>query len=338
MKKRALITGITGMVGSHLADFLLENTDIEIYGMCRWRSPMDNLNHLVDRINKHDRIHLLHGDLGDYISVHDVLRKSKPDYIFHLAAQSYLQTSHETPLDTIETNLRGTTRLLEAVRKIPEIKPVIQLSSTAEIYGKTTREDGLIDESCALAPNSPYAISKAAVDMLGNYYATAHKLCTVTARLFPNTGPRRGDIFAESTFAKQIALIEKGLISPVVKVGNLEARRSFCDVRDAVKALYLMVSHNPIAGEHYNIGKNFSCSIGEILDFLTSISPMKNRIKIEVDPIRLRAIEGELQIPDTRKIFTHTSWKAEITFEKTMEDLLNYWRERVAKGEKFLVR
>lgn len=337
-KKRALITGITGMVGSHLADYLLENTDLEIYGMCRWRSPLDNISHLIERINKKDRIHLLYGDLRDYISIHDVIRKSKPDYIFHLAAQSYPQTSFESPLDTFEANIQGTARVLEAVRKMPEIKPIIHVCASSEVFGRVPKEKLPIDEECTFHPASPYAISKVGTDLVGRYYAEAYDMTVMTTRMFTHTGPRRGDVFAESTFAKQIAMIEKGLISPVVKVGNLESLRTFADVRDAVRAYYMLVTEKPQAGEYYNIGGTFSCTIKEMLDYLISISTMKDRIKIETDQSRLRPIDADLQVPNTEKFFNHTGWKPEISFEKTMQDLLDYWRERVSRGEKFLVR
>ncbi len=336
-KKRVLITGITGMVGSHLADFLLAETDWEIYGMCRWRSPLDNLSHLVERINKRDRIQLLYGDLRDYISIHDVMKKSKPDYIFHLAAQSYPQTSFESPLDTFETNIQGTTRVLEAVRKL-ELKPVIHVCASSEVFGRVPKEKLPIDEECGFHPASPYAISKVGTDLVGRYYAEAFGMTVMTTRMFTHTGPRRGDVFAESTFAKQIAMIEKGMIPPVVKVGNLDSLRTFADVRDAVRAYYMLVTVNPIAGEYYNIGGTFSCTIGEILNYLISISTMSGKIKIETDLERLRPIDADLQVPNTAKFEKHTGWKPEIKFEQIMQDLLDYWRDRVAKGEKFLTR
>lgn len=338
MKKRALITGITGMVGSHLADFLLKNTDWEIYGMCRWRSPLDNISHLLDQINEKKRVHLLYGDLRDYISVHDVMKKSQPDYIFHLAAQSYPQTSFESPLDTFETNIQGTARVLEAARKMPELKPIIHVCASSEVFGRVPKEKLPIDEECTFHPASPYAISKVGTDLVGRYYAEAYGMTVMTTRMFTHTGPRRGDVFAESTFAKQIAMIEKGLIPAVVKVGNLDSMRTFADVRDAVEAYYVMVTKNPQAGEYYNIGGTFSCTIGAMLNHLISISTMKDKIKIETDSERLRPIDADLQIPNTNKFEKHTGWKPKITFEQTMQDLLDYWRDKVAKGEKFLTR
>ena len=159
----------------------------------------------------------------------------------------------------------------------------------------------------------------------------------MTTRMFTHTGPRRGDVFAESTFAKQIAMIEAGLIPPVIKVGNLDSLRTWSDVRDAVRAYYLLVTNDPIAGEYYNIGGSFSCSVKDMLNYLISLSTVKN-IKIETDPERLRPIDADLQVPDTAKFKAHTNWEPEIPFEKTMQDLLDYWRELVSKDKKFLVR
>jgi GDP-mannose 4,6-dehydratase len=329
MKKRVLITGITGMVGSHLADFLLEETDWEIFGMCRWRSPMDNIAHLVPRINAKDRLHLLSGDLRDYISVNDVIRKSKPDYVFHLAAQSYPKTSFESPLDTFETNIQGTARVLEALRLNDMKQAIVHVCASSEVFGRVPQEKLPIDEECTFHPASPYAISKVGTDLVGRYYAEAYAMTVMTTRMFTHTGPRRGDVFAESTFAKQIAMIEKGIIAPVIKVGNLKSLRTFADVRDAVRAYYLLVTKNPVGGEYYNIGGTYTCSIEEMLHYLIALSPMKDQIRIETDPERLRPIDADLQVPNTAKFEAHTGWTPQIPFEKTMLDLLTYWREKV---------
>lgn len=338
MKKRALITGITGMVGSHLADFLLENTDWEIYGMCRWRSPLDNINHLVPRINKNDRVFLLYGDLRDYISINDVIKRSAPDYIFHLAAQSYPKTSFESPLDTFETNIQGTARILEALRLNTMKDTLVHVCASSEVFGRVPKEKLPIDEECTFHPASPYAISKVGTDLVGRYYAEAYGLKVMTTRMFTHTGPRRGDVFAESTFAKQIAMIEKKIIPPVIKVGNVQSLRTFADVRDAVRAYHMLLTVNPIPGEYYNIGGSYTCSIEEMLHFLISLSPLKNQIKIETDPERLRPIDADLQVPNTDKFQKHTGWKTKIPFEKTMEDLLNDWREKIDKSPYYLQR
>ena len=195
-----------------------------------------------------------------------------------------------------------------------------------------------IHEECPFHPASPYAISKVGTDLLGRYYAEAYGIKAVTTRMFTHTGPRRGDVFHESTFAKQIAMIEEGMIPPVVKVGNLQSLRTYADVRDAVRAYYMMVTVDPIPGEYYNIGGSYTCTVGETLQTLLSFSPEKERIKVEVDPARLRPIDADLQVPDCRKFKEHTGWEPEIPYEKTMSDLLDFWRMRVRKGEQFLTR
>jgi GDP-mannose 4,6-dehydratase len=336
-RTKALITGITGMVGSHLADFLLSETDWDIYGMCRWRSPLDNVSHLLDRANRSDRLKFLSADLRDYISLLNVVEEVRPDYVFHLAAQSYPSTSFTSPLDTLDTNILGTARLLEVLRRCSGIDPVIHVCASSEVYGRVPREKLPINEECSFHPASPYAISKVGTDLLGRYHTEAHGQKVITTRMFTHTGPRRGDVFAESTFAKQIAMIEAGQIPPVLKVGNLDSLRTWADVRDAVRAYYLLVTINPIAGQSYNIGGTYSCTIRQMLDYLLSLSSRKD-IRVEVDPQRLRPIDADLQVPDTSKFHRHTGWEPEISFEKTMTDLLEYWRSRVSSGEQFLIR
>ena len=336
MTKRVFITGITGMVGSHLTDFLLAHTDWEIYGLCRWRSPLDNLTHLLPRINARDRVHLVYGDLRDYLSLHEAVRQAQPDYVFHLAAQSYPKTSFDSPLDTLETNIQGTAHVLEALRKNDQ-HSVVHVCASSEVFGRVPREKLPIDEECTFHPASPYAISKVGTDLIGRYYAEAYGMTVMTTRMFTHTGPRRGDVFAESSFAKQIALMEAGLIEPVVKTGNLESLRTFADVRDAVRAYYLLVTVNPVAGAYYNIGGTYSCTIGQMLDTLIGMSTLKH-IRVETDPDRLRPIDADLQVPNTAKFRAATGWEPAIPFHQTMEDLLNYWRARVGAGERFLTR
>jgi GDP-mannose 4,6-dehydratase len=337
LQTKALITGITGMVGSHLADFLLSETDWDIYGMCRWRSPLDNVSHLMDRANQNDRLKFLSADLRDSISLLNVVEEVRPDYVFHLAAQSYPSTSFTSPLDTLDTNILGTARLLEVLRRCSGIDPVIHVCASSEVYGRVPREKLPINEECSFHPASPYAISKVGTDLLGRYHSEAYDQKVITTRMFTHTGPRRGDVFAESTFAKQIAMIEAGQIPPVLKVGNLDSLRTWADVRDAVRAYYLLVTVNPIAGQSYNIGGTYSCTIRQMLDYLLSLSSRKD-IRVEVDSQRLRPIDADLQVPDTSKFHRHTGWEPEISFEKTMTDLLDYWRGRVSSGEQFLIR
>ncbi len=220
--RRALITGITGMVGSHLAEFLLERTDWDIVGMCRWRSPLDNLASIAWRINAGDRVSLLYGDLRDTMSIQNVVANAKPDYVFHLAAQSFPRTSFDAPLDTMDTNIQGTVRVLDALKQHAP-KAIIHVCASSEVFGRVPREKLPIDEECTFHPASPYAISKVGTDLVGRFYAEAYGMTVMTTRMFTHTGPRRGDVFAESTFAKQIAMIEHNHIPPVVKVGNLQS-------------------------------------------------------------------------------------------------------------------
>jgi GDPmannose 4,6-dehydratase len=337
VKPRALITGISGMVGSHLTDFLLDKTDWDIYGTCRWRSPLDNLQHLLPRANDKDRLYFIYADLRDYISLQNAVEQARPDYVFHLAAQSYPSTSFTAPIDTLDTNIQGTARLLEALRKCPGIDPLIHVCASSEVYGRVPREKVPIDEECSFHPASPYAISKVGTDLMGRFHAEAYGQKVMTTRMFTHTGPRRGDVFAESTFAKQIAMIEAGQIPPVIRVGNLDSLRTWSDVRDAVRAYYMLLTVNPVGGSYYNIGGNYSCSVREMLTFLLSLSTHKS-ITLEIDPARLRPIDADLQVPNTNKFQAQTGWKPEIPFEKTMGDLLDYWRARIASGEKFLTR
>lgn len=336
MGANVLITGFTGMVGSHLADYLLEHTDWTIYGMLRWRSPLDNVYHLLDRVNKKDRIHLIYADLLDEFSLARAIEISKPDYVYHLAAQSYPQTSFTAPIDTMNVNILGTARLLEVIRH-SEYKPKIHVCASSEVFGRVPKEKVPIDEECSFHPASPYAISKIGTDLVGRYYAEAYNMHVQTTRMFTHTGPRRGDVFAESTFAKQIAMIELGMIDPVVKVGNLDSLRTFADVRDAVRAYHMLLTVKPVSGAYYNIGGTYTATIGDMLKALLSKSTRKD-IRIETDPERLRPIDADLQVPNTKKFADQTGWKPEYTFDQTMSDLLEYWRNRLKHVPSFLQR
>jgi GDPmannose 4,6-dehydratase len=327
---------MTGMVGSHLADYLLANTGWDVYGMQRWRSAFDNIAHLSDRINAGDRVFVRYGDLNDQSSLITVLDEVRPDYIFHLAAQSYPQTSFTAPIDTLNTNILGTARLLESVRLL-RLSPIIHVCASSEVFGRVPKDKVPIGEECGFHPASPYAISKAGTDLLGRYYAEAYGMAVMTTRMFTHTGPRRGDVFHESTFAKQIAMIEAGLMPPVVKVGNLDSLRTYADVRDAVRAYHMLVTVDPIPGEYYNIGGTHTCKVGDTLDTLLSFST-RGDIAVETDPERLRPIDAELQVPDTSKFTAHTGWVPEIPYERTMRDLLDYWRGRVGREGAVLAR
>lgn len=327
---KCLITGISGFVGSHLADYLLANTDWEIYGLIRWRSPLDNISHLLPHINNKDRVHLLYGDLRDSDSINEAVRTCLPDYVFHLAAQSYPKTSFTSPLDTYETNISGTSRVLEALRQYKK-DAIIHVCSSSEVFGRVSADKLPIDEECSFHPASPYAISKVGTDLIGRFYAEAYGMNVQTTRMFTHTGPRRGDVFAESSFAKQIAMIEARQIAPIIKVGNLDSLRTWADVRDAVRAYHMLLTVNPIPGAYYNIGGTHTCTVREMLRCLLALSPNREGILpgIQIDLERLRPIDADLQVPDCSKFKNHTGWKPEIPFEQTMQDLLQFWREKV---------
>ena len=183
----AFITGITGMVGSHLADFLLENTDWKIYGLARWNDSLENIEHLSEEINKKDRIELIYGDLNDLASLMTAIDKAKPDYVFHLAAQSYPQTSFDAPIETLQTNILGTANLLEALRKSLYKNAITHVCASSEVFGRVPKEKLPIDEECTFHPASPYAISKVGTDLVGRYYAEAYGMNIMTTRMFTHT-------------------------------------------------------------------------------------------------------------------------------------------------------
>lgn len=319
MKKRVLITGITGFVGSHLAEFLLKKKDIQVYGTTRWRSKLDNIHHLLGKIR------LQECDIRDATSVRQILEKIKPDFIFHLAAQSFVPTSWHAPQETLTTNIVGNLNILEAVRHA-KLKTAIQIAGSSEEYGHVDKKELPIREDSPLRPLSPYAVSKVAQDLLGYQYAKSYDMRIVRTRAFNHTGPRRGEVFVTSNFAKQIAMIEKGKQEPVIFVGNLDARRDFTDVRDIVRGYWFSLQKGT-NGDVYNMCSEKACSIKDVLNILLSFSKIK--IKIKVDPSRLRPSDVPLLLGDCKKFKKTTGWKPEIPFRQTLLDLLNYWRERV---------
>ena len=326
---KILITGITGFVGSHMVDFLLDkHPEVEIFGLKRWRSPLENLEHVKGKVTLYD------GDLRDLSSLIGLLKEVKPDVIFHLAAQSFVPVSYTAPVDTLFTNVIGTANLLEAIRLVG-IDPLIHICSSSEVYGQVRADEVPIKETNPLRPASPYAVSKVGEDMLGLQYFIAYGLKTVRTRMFTHTGPRRGEVFVTSNFAKQIASIEARLQKPTIYVGNLDSVRTFTDVRDAVKAYWLLSQRffegKIPAGEVYNIGGNETLKVGEMLDKLLSFSPMGGKVTIEVEKARVRPADVTLQIPDSGKFKKATGWEPVISFDQTLKDLLDFWRDRLRR-------
>lgn len=317
-----LITGITGMVGSHLAEYVLANhPDVGVHGLIRWRSPLDNIQSIKSRVQLHC------ADMRDLNSLVVLLGRVRPDRIFHLAAQSFVTTSFDAPADTLHTNVIGTTNLLDAVR-IVGLDPMIHICSSSEVYGQVREDEVPIRENNPFRPASPYAVSKVGEDMIALQYFLSYGTKVVRTRMFTHTGPRRAAVFAEGAFARQIAEVEAGMRPNPIRVGNLDSVRTFSDVRDAVRA-YWMLLEKCTPGDVYNIGGDRTMTVGEMLDILRSMATCK--IEHQVDPALLRPSDVTLQIPNTSKFCDQTGWKPEITVEQTLEDLLNYFRDQVKR-------
>ena len=313
-----LITGLGGFVASHLARYLLSQ-DEEVVGTVRWNEDLSRLEGLD--------VKTVPMDLIDLSSCIRCVQEIKPDYILHLGAQSFVTDSFINPIATIMTNTIGTANLLEAVR-LMELDPVIYIASSSEVYGDVTQDETPIKETNEFRPANPYAASKVGVDAVAYMYYKYFGLKTIRTRWFTHCGPGRTMPSFENSFARQIALIEVGKQEPVVKVGNLDSVRTIADVRDAVRGMYLAVK-NCKYGEVYNIGGDTTKTVGQVLDYLISLSPKKGDITVIVDPALLRKADVNLQIPSCEKFREATGWKPEIPFERTMRDILLFWRERV---------
>ena len=316
--RRVLVTGVTGFAGSHLVDYMLSRGDSEIFGIQRWRSRTENIEHFQDRIT------LLECDLRDASSTRDALEAVRPDWIFHLAAQSFVPTSWSAPSESLTTNVLGQVNLFEAVRRLG-LHCRIQIACSSEEYGMVYASEIPIREANPLRPLSPYAVSKVAQDLLGYQYWMSWKLDCVRTRGFNHEGPRRGPVFVASDFAKQIADIEKEKRPPVMNVGNLEAKRDFTDVRDIVRAYWLALEKCD-AGEVYNICSGRAWSIREVVDLLLGMT--KVPIQVRPDPSRLRPSDVPILLGDNTKFVKATGWQPSIPFEQTLRDMLDYWRAR----------
>jgi len=319
---RILITGISGFVGSHMAEYALTQ-GAEVFGACRWRSNTENIDHI------RDRIHVLEADLRDPSSVQEMLASAQPDAVVHLAGQSYVLTSWHAPAETLTTNIIGQVNLLEAIRHRGPPFPQILVVGSSEEYGLVQERELPVTEETPLRPLSPYAVSKVAQDFLGYQYCRNYGIPCVRARAFNHEGPRRGEVFVTSNFARQIAEIELGRHEPVLYVGNLKARRDYTDVRDIVRG-YWMLLHQGEPGEVYNLCSGRAWAIQEILDFLLTQSTGCN-IEVRQDPNRLRPSDVPVLYGSAEKIRRRTGWEPEIPFEKSLRDLIEYWRDRLRR-------
>ncbi len=317
--KKVLITGINGFVGSHLSEYILENKLGEIYGTYRKNEDLSN----IKEINK--KINLVECDITDSYGVDKTIEEISPEYIFHLAAQAFVPSSWKSPIETMNANIFGPLNIFEAIKKHnKEIR--IQIAGSSEEYGLVKENEVPITEDNPLRPLSPYGVSKVAMDLLGYQYNKSYGLKIIRTRAFNHEGPRRGEQYVTSNFAKQVALMETGEQEPVLKVGNLEAKRDYTDVRDMVKA-YWLATEKGIPGEVYNIASGKAYKIQIIVDILQKIS--KIEFEVKQDPKRLRPSDVQILLGDSTKFRKQTGWKPEIPFEKTMQDLLDYWRKKI---------
>ncbi|HYR92858.1 MAG TPA: GDP-mannose 4,6-dehydratase [Methylomirabilota bacterium] len=346
---RVLITGITGFAGSHLAEYILANhPDVAVYGTYRWRSRMESLEELSNqgkldliegryptgaglRDETHrGRVTLLHCELTDAGAVEKLISSVQPQRIFHLAAQSFVQSSFDEPAATFRINVESQLNILEAIRR-HDTQIRMHIAGSSEEYGLVHPDEVPMKETNPLRPLSPYAVSKVAQDKLAYQYFKSYGLHLVVTRGFNHTGPRRGIIFSTSTFARQIALIEAGKHEPVILHGDLTSKRDWTDVRDMVRAYWLALEKGE-AGEVYNVGRGKCWSIREMLDILLTHSKVK--IHTQEDPARLRPSDVKILWADTAKFQRATGWEPVIPFEQTLADLLDYWRERVRREQR----
>lgn len=326
-KKKILITGITGFVGSHLADYALERT-VELYGLKRWHlSKMRNIRHI------HDKIRWFDCDLTDPVGIHKIIGQIQPDWIVHLAAESFVSPSWDHPSHYMDVNFKGTVNLLEAIRQ-HKLKTRILLAGSAEEYGEVAEEDLPIRDKTLLQPVNPYAVSKIAQDLIGFVYYKSYGVNVIRTRAFNHEGPRRDNVFGISWYAYQVVRIEKGLQEPVVRTGRRDDRRSFMHVIDLVRAYWLALEHCQ-PGKLYIIGadeKDHVYTFDEALDMLIALSTYKGKIRKVIDPQFVRPTAVPRLIADSREFRQLTRWKPVVPFRQILTDYLDYWRTFVNEG------
>ena len=319
-----LVTGGTGFVGSHMIDYILKyaiRPEQKIYCTKRWLEDTKNVDHIDDK-----RFRFIDCDFNDAPSVYRAIEISKPEKVFHFAAQSFPEVSFHTPSVTLSTNTLGTTYLLEAIRN-SDCDPVIVSVSTSEVYGMPEEDEVPIKETNPIRAANPYSISKVGHDLMSQYYHKAYGMKIITTRMFSHEGARRGKEFALSSFARQIAKAEKLKGEQFIYHGNLDSTRTYAHIDDAISA-YWVCSNSQKFGEVYNIGGDQTCTVGEALDKLISMSTKKDLTK-KLDKDRLRPTDITLQIPDTTKFRHEFAWTPMKNLTNVCEDLLNYWRKNI---------
>lgn len=316
---RALVTGVSGFVGGHLVEHLLDAGDVVVGLSSRgaWPPELASLGRQV-RNEACDLAHVEPNELAE------TLRRKQPEAIYHLAAQANPSASLDDPRGTWNVNLGGTLTLLEAVRA-SGLAPRIVLVGTGVSYGNPSPEHLPVSEDCPLRPNNPYAASKAAADILGIQHHLTHGTHTIMARPFNHAGPRQSDLYALSSFARQVAEVEAG-IRPGLEVGNLDVVRDFTDVRDIVRAYRLLIERGT-PGEVYNIGTGRDVSLAAMLEILRSLAQVP--VEVRVDPARVRPVDQPRLLADASKLHAATGWEPLHTIEQTLSDMLDYWRKIV---------
>ncbi|MBR9705307.1 GDP-mannose 4,6-dehydratase [Candidatus Pacearchaeota archaeon] len=321
-KKKVLITGISGSGGSYLAEYLVNNhPELEVRGITRWHSTTSQ-NNLSDI---QDKVKIFECDLTDLSSVVRTLRKTEPDYIFHLAAHANVRACFDIPLSVLNNNIMGTANLFEGIR-LSDIDPKIMMCSTSEVYGQVDPKNVPINESCPIQPVNPYAVSKLTQDALSYTYFLNYGMKVIRTRMFAYLNPKRYDLFATS-FARQVAKIELGLQKELLH-GNLDSTRTIIDVRDAMEAYWYAIDKGKL-GEVYNMGGNTVIKVGEFLDVLKKLA--KTDIPSRVNPDLLRPTDVTLQIPDVSKFKEHTGWVPKYSFEDSVNHLLEFSRKSIKK-------
>ncbi|MGQ9547803.1 MAG: GDP-mannose 4,6-dehydratase [Roseiflexus sp.] len=319
---RVFITGITGPVGSALADYLVTLPGIEVHAFKRWRSDTRPIAHLLGRIKMYE------GDIEDPYSVARAVERAAPERVYHLAAQSYPSESWDAPIVTMRTNVEGTINLLEAVRRYAP-RARVHIAGTSAEYGWVRPEETPIRETHPTRPLSPYGVSKVAAGLSGLQYAASYGLHVVITRSFNHVGPHQGDRCAIQTFCRQMALIEYDRQEPVIYVGNLDARRDFTHTRDVARALWLLLDRG-ISGEIYNLCSGVATCIGDIVALVQRSGRVATEVRI--DPARLRPSDEPLLVGDNTKLRQATGWTPQIDVPMMVEELMAYWRERIAAG------
>ena len=320
---KALITGITGFAGSHLAEYLIGLGDVEVHGVHRPPASLQGAE--LERLP----LRVWTGDLTDRAFAHSLVGEVRPDLVFHLAAQASVAAAWTDPSSTFVNNVVGQINLLDAVATLAPAARVLVVGS-AEEYGLVHPDELPITEDQPFRPNNPYAVSKIAQDMLGYQYHVSPGLAVVRVRPFNHFGPRQREAFVAAAFARQVAEAEAGLTPPVIRVGNLEARRDFTDVRDVVRAYWLALTRGD-PGEVYNVATGRSLAIRELLEALLALS--QRPLSVEEDPARLRPSDIPDLVGDASKLRRQTGWGPEYSLEATLRDTLDFWRQRVRDDE-----